>query len=219
VRIDPSVYELHYQQKKQNGWPGWFHQEAIDDVLRELDLRLKRLQLGKRVLEVGCGAGDQALLLARRGYDVTGVDISETAVGWAREKALSAGLTASFELGDVRDLANFPDSTFDWVLDGNCWHFVIGEGRESFLRNVHRVLRSGGKFVVSSVCNDPGDVQGVDSERRVQCIDDVAVTYFGRSEELLRELQQFFCVDESEIRPGTPGERMDFLYAVARKCP
>jgi 2-polyprenyl-3-methyl-5-hydroxy-6-metoxy-1,4-benzoquinol methylase len=68
-----------------------------------------------RVLDVACGLGRHSVPLARRGYDVTGVDISPTFVGRARERAEEAGADASFVVGDMRDLRSSlrPDAEFD----------------------------------------------------------------------------------------------------------
>jgi SAM-dependent methyltransferase len=72
------------------------------------------LEEGDRVLDVGCGPGRHALALARRGIDVVGVDLSEDFVALAREAAAGEGLTARFEVRDVRDLTYEAD--FDAVI-------------------------------------------------------------------------------------------------------
>ena len=57
-----------------------------------------------RILDLGCGTGNHAILLAQRGHAVTGVDTSEAMLAQAREKAASAGVSkqTSFRYGDVR---------------------------------------------------------------------------------------------------------------------
>jgi ubiquinone/menaquinone biosynthesis C-methylase UbiE len=72
------------------------------------------LEAGERVLDVGCGPGRHALALARRGIDVAGVDLSEDFITLARDAAAMDGLTARFEVGDVRELAY--DAEFDAVI-------------------------------------------------------------------------------------------------------
>ena len=68
-----------------------------------------------RVLDVACGLGRHSVPLARRGYEVTGVDISPTFIERARERATEAVVDASFVVGDMRDLGSSlgPDVTFD----------------------------------------------------------------------------------------------------------
>ena len=70
---------------------------------------------GARVLDVGCGPGRHALELARRGFQVVGVDISQTFVDLAREAAVAEDLDAAeFQVGDARNLKF--DSEFDLVI-------------------------------------------------------------------------------------------------------
>ncbi|HZP31205.1 MAG TPA: class I SAM-dependent methyltransferase [Acidimicrobiia bacterium] len=72
------------------------------------------LQPGMRVLDVGCGPGRHALALARRGMEVTGVDLSTDFVELARAAAAAEQLPAQFTVADVRDLTF--DSEFDAVV-------------------------------------------------------------------------------------------------------
>src|ERR1700704_3067996 len=61
-------------------------------------------RLTGRLLDAGCGTGENTLLAATRGADVPGVDIAPAAIARAREKASGRGLTARFEVADVLDL-------------------------------------------------------------------------------------------------------------------
>ena len=70
---------------------------------------------GARLLDVGCGSGQLALMAARDGLDVTGVDIAEHWVERARTRANAAGLRASFERADAEALP-FEDAAFDVVV-------------------------------------------------------------------------------------------------------
>src|SRR5439155_23459203 len=73
---------------------------------QEIDFLVEamRLQPGMRVLDVGCGPGRHSLALARRGYDVVGVDHSGEFVRLARQAAEAEQLAAAFEELDVRAL-------------------------------------------------------------------------------------------------------------------
>jgi SAM-dependent methyltransferase len=61
-------------------------------------------RLTGRLLDAGCGTGENALLAASRGADVTGIDVAPTAIARARAKASERGLTARFEVADALDL-------------------------------------------------------------------------------------------------------------------
>jgi len=69
---------------------------------------------GSRLLDVACGSGELALIAARNGVDVTGIDIAENLVERARERARVEGLSARFLEADAEDLP-FSNATFDVV--------------------------------------------------------------------------------------------------------
>jgi SAM-dependent methyltransferase len=70
---------------------------------------------GRRVLDVGTGTGRGALVLARGGAAVTGVDASDAMLAVARQRAAAEGLDVRFQAGDVHALG-FPDRGFDAVV-------------------------------------------------------------------------------------------------------
>jgi 2-polyprenyl-3-methyl-5-hydroxy-6-metoxy-1,4-benzoquinol methylase len=69
-----------------------------------------------QVLDLGCGEGLYALLFAAEGYQVTGVDISLTALTWARQRAAEQGISnVHFIVGDVTALTGLAKAGFDLV--------------------------------------------------------------------------------------------------------
>src|SRR5712691_459765 len=99
---------------------------------------------GKRVLEYGCGLGGQAFALADRGANVTGIDISDVAVAQARRRADGyPPHLLSFVKADAEAL-DFPDGSFDLVCGSGILHHL---DLARSLREVHRVLSSGGRGV------------------------------------------------------------------------
>lgn len=104
---------------------------------------------GRRVLDVGCGAGYGSELLHRAGaMEVVGIDNSATALDLARSN-VSSGVTC--ELGDARELA-FPDDWFDLVVCFELIEHVDDQAR--VLDEVARVLRADGLLVLSSPNRD-----------------------------------------------------------------
>jgi SAM-dependent methyltransferase len=87
------------------------------DYEKEVDFLLRAFERcgvkGKRVLEVACGTGSHSKILARRGYEVTGVDISEDVLGIARRKVKRG---ATFVRGDMRDLDAAVEGKFDAAI-------------------------------------------------------------------------------------------------------
>jgi SAM-dependent methyltransferase len=98
---------------------------------------------GKRVLDLGCGHGMAAVVLARRGAIVTGVDLSAGYVAEARARARSNEVDARFLQADAEQLP-FASAAFDAVWGSAILHHLDLEraGRE-----LHRVLRPGGVAV------------------------------------------------------------------------
>jgi SAM-dependent methyltransferase len=102
---------------------------------------------GKRVLELGCGAGQAAVAFARMGSRTIAVDASAEMVAAARRRAEAATVGVDFRLGDLSDLAFVPAESIDLVFSGATLDYVEDLGRA--LRSVHRVLRPQGAFVFS----------------------------------------------------------------------
>lgn len=94
----------------------WFEEEAYElvyshhddeEARRMVDLieQAAGLSKGSTVVDVACGRGRHSIELARRGYDVTGADLSENALARAREAAQAAGVAVRWVRGDMREAA------------------------------------------------------------------------------------------------------------------
>ncbi len=95
----------------------------------------------RQLLEVGCGIGVDSIQLARRGFQVTAVDLTENALTVARQYAAHRGVTINFQLGNAEKL-DFPAESFDFVYSFGVLHHTPDIERS--LAEVHRVLRPGG---------------------------------------------------------------------------
>jgi SAM-dependent methyltransferase len=98
-----------------------------------------------RVLDVGCGTGEHALLAASLGLAATGVDTSPTAISLAREKAASRGLTATFTVHDALDLGSL-GSQFDTVIDSALFHVFNDAERARYVDSLASVVPAGGRY-------------------------------------------------------------------------
>jgi len=137
-----------------------------------------------RAIDLGCGTGNYAIYLAGRGFEVTGVDFSPTAVKIAKENAKRKGVSCSFFVADVVDEPAEFDQTWDFVYDWGLLHHIFGEQREKYVENVCRILNSKGKYL--SVCFSEKDT-GFGASGKYRKTSLGSVLYFCCEEEL-REL-------------------------------
>lgn len=98
-----------------------------------------------RVLDVGCGTGEHALMAAGLGLDATGIDLASNALHAAEEKARHRGRTAQFLLHDALQLADLGES-FDTVLDCGLFHIFNHDDRAAFAASLRSVVPSGGRY-------------------------------------------------------------------------
>ncbi len=146
---------MHIQS---NWWETFFTGVAVDMWLqaipaehttREVD-RLEKLldvRADAEILDVPCGAGRLALVLAQRGYRVTGVDFSSECLEHARHADDQAKI--AWEQRDMRDLP-WP-ARFDAAFClGNSFGYLDDSGNEMFLRSVRSALKRGGRFVLET---------------------------------------------------------------------
>jgi SAM-dependent methyltransferase len=110
-----------------------------------------------RVLDVGCGTGEHALLAAARGADAVGVDVAPRAIERARGKAAERGIKARFEVADALSLADL-GLTFDTVIDSGLFHVFDDQDRARYVASLAAVLRDGGRcYLMCFSDRQPGD--------------------------------------------------------------
>jgi cyclopropane fatty-acyl-phospholipid synthase-like methyltransferase len=98
-----------------------------------------------RVLDVGCGTGEHALMAAARGLDATGIDAVPRAIALAQRKARDRGLTARFLVWDALTLPDLGEQ-FDTVLDSGLFHVFDDDDRGQFVASLHAVMPAGARY-------------------------------------------------------------------------
>ena len=131
--------------------PNAFWRAAVPPEATEAEIdflvRTVGLRPGDSVLDVCCGSGRHALELARRGYRVTGIDVSAEAIAYARQTAADEGLAVDLRVGDMRALPT--DVRADLAICmGNAFGYLEHEGTQAFLADLSRVVRPGGALVL-----------------------------------------------------------------------
>jgi len=160
------------------------------------------------LLNVACGAGREALLLARRGLRVTACDWSPRMIEEAKRRAREANLSVRFAVANLFDLP-YSEKAFDYLLLTNIGYSYLFPRRRRvrFLRQAHAVLKPGGIFIISftTASDDPRIPVGLSEwlfmrlrrwspfNREYEPGDRFAgttFTHYFRSEELAQEFQE-----------------------------
>lgn len=97
-----------------------------------------------RVLDAGCGTGENALAIAARGLSVLAVDVAASAVASGQAKAESRGLPVTFLVADALDLGRLGQS-FESVLDCGLFHTFDDAERVRYVAGLASVVASGGR--------------------------------------------------------------------------
>jgi SAM-dependent methyltransferase len=118
-----------------------YHFDKLHHLLRLVPFDGLR---GTRVLEVGCGTGVDLVRFAQGGAQVTGVDLSESAIALARRNFSQRGLNARLLVADGERLP-FANASFEYVFAHGVVQYT-GDGQQ-LVREVQRVLRPGGEAV------------------------------------------------------------------------
>ena len=119
---------------------------GIADSIEHCIARLRPLA-GEKILDLATGTGWTSRIVARRGAEVTGVDIGADLIAAAREKAAAEGLKISYEIGDAEHLP-FDDGQFDAVIS-TCG-IMFASRPEAAAAELSRVCRTGGRIALTT---------------------------------------------------------------------
>jgi len=148
--VDPRWYTSFFDDE-------WLQSIALhippERTAREVDFLVEALRLepGARILDLACGHGRHSLELARRGYRVTGLDLSEPSLAIAREAAEREGLQVEFLHGDMREIPFVAE--FDAVINMfTAFGYLESEAEDQrVLDGVARALKPGGAFLMDTI--------------------------------------------------------------------
>ena len=118
-------------------WDIHTHDKNLEFVLKDLNLK------SGKVLELGCGSGNDAKFLANAGFDVTAIDISEIAINIA--KSNTVGLPINYICGDIE--FDIPNTIYDFIYDRGCIHYCQDKLFNIF-GNLKNILASGSKLIL-----------------------------------------------------------------------
>jgi len=110
----------------------------------------------RRVLDLGCGNGRHAIYFAREGFEASGIDISATAVEWAKDWSRREGLEIDFRVGDITQLP-YQDQSFDVIVSHGVLDHIRMEDAKRAVSEAARIIRPGGLFYLDLKSADDAD--------------------------------------------------------------
>jgi SAM-dependent methyltransferase len=127
------------------------HDESETSREAEAIIRMLQIQPGKSVLDLACGFGRHAVLLAQRGFKVTGYDLSEGFLKRARELSEKVSVKLDLKQGDMRDIPF--ENKFDAVINMfTAFGFFESEKDDlKVLKGVKKALKPGGQFLMDVI--------------------------------------------------------------------
>jgi SAM-dependent methyltransferase len=168
------------------------------------------------VIDLGCGAGNYAIYLAERGFDVTGVDISPTAIRIAKENADRKGLKCDFFVADVVEGLQGTGKTWEFAYDWGLLHHILPRHRKKYVENVARILKAKGHYL--SVCFSEQD-KGFGSREKYRKTSLGTILYFSGEVELRQLFEPHFRIIDLQTLDiaGKFGSRMFNYVFMQRK--
>ena len=105
----------------------------------------KQLYKSGKVLDVGCGRGRNSIYLAKEGFEVEGIDFSETSIQWAKETAAAEGLKVNFICNSIFEF-EAGEGQYDYIYDSGCFHHIKPHRRGLYLNTILKNLKPEGYF-------------------------------------------------------------------------
>jgi len=127
---------------KAQEWGKYPSENLIQFVARNF---YKKNRAEVKLLEVGCGTGANIWYMSREGFNVSGIDGSDTAIKIAQERMKNENLNARLIVGDIISLP-FDNMEFDAIIDNECLYSNNEQNSIRVLSEINRVLKNEGLF-------------------------------------------------------------------------
>jgi len=142
-----NIWEEVFKKQEWGKYPG---ESLIRFVARRF---YKKDRKNTKILEIGCGPGANIWYMSREGFDVYGMDASETAINRAKTRLEGEGLKAHLQVGDVIRLP-YEQAFFDAVIDVECLCANNITDAEMILKEIKRILKNDGLFYSRTFTED-----------------------------------------------------------------
>jgi 2-polyprenyl-3-methyl-5-hydroxy-6-metoxy-1,4-benzoquinol methylase len=152
----------------QNKWEEFYKNTPLEKISwlhAPWDYLSETINSGKikpgTALDLGCGMGTQSIFLAKHGFDVTGVDISQTAIDYALTYAKKENVQINFMAKDATDLNFLNDKKFDLILDWTNLHGIPIEKRMQYIQEIEKHTEKGTKLILRCFGRKEGEKESV----------------------------------------------------------
>ncbi len=133
-----------------------YYEDIFPLTVHKLALIKKYIPLGASMLDVGCSTGEMAINLAKDGYQLSGVDLSEEMIAEARQRAKHEEVEIDFRVGDMRELGQVFAGNFAGIscFGNTIVHLTRLLEIRNFFNQIYNLLNSGGCFIFQIVNYD-----------------------------------------------------------------
>lgn len=157
-------------KKKLNSWENIYSNNysyrnhyPFDEVVSFIKSNFK-YKLNKKILEIGCGTGNNILFLAENGFDAYGFDASKTAIEYAKKKLKKKKLTSNILVNTFSNY-NYKKSFFDAVIDRGSLTCVDMITIKKTINKIYSCLKKGGLFLFTPLSDDSSRFSGVQDKK------------------------------------------------------
>ncbi len=180
--INPQLVERWDAMYRSGRRPPWETGRPSTELKRLVEQQVIR---PCRVLELGCGTGENAVYLASQKFDVTAIDLAPTALKLAEERAQKAGAKVRWIQADVLNPPAL--KPFDLIFDRGCYHGVRRQNATGYVTTVKTLCRPDGHLLIlAGNANEPGARGGPPRVDETELVGDFAGAF---DFERLREIR------------------------------
>ena len=148
-RKDFPEWETLYKNQRVETMP-WYNENFDSDLEKELDER-KIINNHYKFLDLGTGPATQAVLLAKRGFNVIGSDLSESAVNRAGN-VYANQKNVNFIVDDILN-SKLKENEFDYIFDRGCFHVLLPADRQRYITKIKQILKDSGTLFLKCFSN------------------------------------------------------------------
>ncbi len=154
-KVNPNAYTEKYFLSDEYGG-AINYKNNLDGLAPSVDRIYKKIKKTKKklkFLDAGCGKGELLYFMAKKGYEVYGIDYSKTAIRMCKDLLKKKKIKATILMSDVRKV-KFPDNYFDIVISTDVVeHLNDNKATVEFFNEMHRILKPKGQFYIHTAPN------------------------------------------------------------------